>query len=101
MQIKSGVQWGLFGAAVLHLGTRAHHEKWLPQIMSLELPGAFAMTEIGHGSDVASIGTTAVYDEDTEEFEIHTPFAGAWKEFLGNAALARPRSCSRSSSRRA
>lgn len=87
LQIKSGVQWGLFGAAILHLGTRAHHEKWLPDVMSLKLPGAFAMTEIGHGSDVASIGTTATYDPATEEFEIHTPFAGAWKEFLGNAAL--------------
>ena len=87
LQIKSGVQWGLFGAAILHLGTRTHHEKWLPDVMSLKLPGAFAMTEIGHGSDVASIGTTATYDPATEEFEIHTPFAGAWKEFLGNAAL--------------
>ncbi|WP_449283189.1 acyl-CoA dehydrogenase family protein [Leucobacter sp.] len=87
LQIKSGVQWGLFGAAILHLGTRRHHEKWLPDVMSLELPGAFAMTEIGHGSDVASIGTTAAYDPDTEEFEIHTPSTGAWKEFLGNAAL--------------
>lgn len=87
LQIKSGVQWGLFGAAILHLGTRKHHEKWLPDVMSLKLPGAFAMTEIGHGSDVASIGTTATYDPDTEEFEIHTPFTGAWKEFLGNAAL--------------
>ena len=87
MQIKAGVQWGLFGAAILHLGTKEHHEKWLPDVMSLKLPGAFAMTEIGHGSDVASIGTTATYDPETEEFEIHTPFAGAWKEFLGNAAL--------------
>lgn len=87
MQIKSGVQWGLFGAAILHLGTKAHHEKWLPDVMSLKLPGAFAMTEIGHGSDVASIGTTATYDAETEEFEIHTPFKGAWKEYLGNAAL--------------
>ena len=87
LQIKSGVQWGLFGAAILHLGTRAHHEKWLPDVMDLKLPGAFAMTEIGHGSDVASIGTTATYDPSTCEFEIHTPFAGAWKEFLGNAAL--------------
>ncbi|QZY51382.1 acyl-CoA dehydrogenase family protein [Leucobacter tenebrionis] len=87
LQIKSGVQWGLFGAAILHLGTRKHHEKWLPDVMSLKLPGAFAMTEIGHGSDVASIGTTATYDPETEEFEIHTPFTGAWKEFLGNAAL--------------
>ncbi|GAA4049300.1 acyl-CoA dehydrogenase family protein [Agromyces indicus] len=87
LQIKSGVQWGLFGAAVLHLGTRPHHEKYLPGIMSLDVPGAFAMTETGHGSDVASIGTTATYDPDTEEFVLHTPFRGAWKDYLGNAAL--------------
>lgn len=87
LQIKSGVQWGLFGAAILHLGTRPHHERWLPDVIDLKLPGAFAMTEIGHGSDVASIGTTATYDPEAQEFAIHTPFRGAWKEFLGNAAL--------------
>ena len=87
LQIKAGVQWGLFGCAVLHLGTQEHHDKWLPGIMSLEIPGAFAMTEIGHGSDVASIGTTATYDADTQEFVINTPFKAAWKEFLGNAGV--------------
>jgi len=87
LQIKSGVQWGLFGSAVLQLGTAEHHDKWLPGIMSLEIPGAFAMTEIGHGSDVASIGTTATYDPATEEFVINTPFRAATKEYLGNAAL--------------
>ena len=87
LQIKSGVQFGLFGAAVLHLGTEHHHDTFLPPIMSFEVPGAFAMTETGHGSDVASIGTTATYDEATEEFVINTPFRGAWKDYLGNAAL--------------
>ncbi|WP_433585691.1 acyl-CoA dehydrogenase family protein [Microbacterium hydrocarbonoxydans] len=87
LQIKSGVQWGLFGSAVLQLGTAEHHDRWLPGIMSLEIPGAFAMTEIGHGSDVASVGTTATYDPATEEFVIHTPFRAATKEYLGNAAL--------------
>jgi len=87
LQIKAGVQWGLFGGAVLHLGTAEHHAKWLPGIMDFSVPGAFAMTEIGHGSDVASVATTATYDPDTEEFIIHTPFRAAWKEFLGNAAL--------------
>jgi acyl-CoA oxidase len=86
LQIKSGVQWGLFGAAVLHLGTAEHHAKWLPDIMDLTVPGAFAMTEIGHGSDVASIGTTATYDPETGEFVLNTPFRAAWKEYLGNAA---------------
>src|SRR5699024_2303734 len=46
----------------------------------------FAMTEVGHGSDVAALATTASYDAETEEFELHTPFAGAWKEYIGNAA---------------
>ncbi len=41
----------------------------------------------GHGSDVSAIGTTATYDPEAEEFVIHTPFRGAWKDYLGNAAL--------------
>jgi acyl-CoA oxidase len=87
LQIKAGVQWGLFGAAVLHLGTERHHDRLLPGIMDLTVPGAFAMTETGHGSDVASIGTTATYDPETQEFVVDTPFRGAWKDYLGNAAV--------------
>lgn len=87
LQIKSGVQWGLFAAAILHLGTERHHDQFLPGAMSLAVPGAFAMTETGHGSDVASIGTTATFDPATDEFVIDTPFRAAWKDYLGNAAL--------------
>lgn len=87
LQIKAGVQWGLFGAAVLHLGTEAHHRMWLPGIMSMDIPGCFAMTETGHGSDVANIATTAAYDPHAGEFVIHTPFRAAWKDYIGNAAV--------------
>lgn len=87
LQIKAGVQWGLFASAILHLGTAWHHDTFLADAMHLRVPGAFAMTETGHGSDVASIGTTAEYDAQTQEFVIHTPFRGAWKDYLGNAAL--------------
>jgi len=84
--VKAGVQWGLFGGAVLHLGTERHHVAHLAEIMSLDLLGCFAMTETGHGSDVAALRTTATYDPDTEEFEIHTPFEAARKDYIGNAA---------------
>ena len=86
LQVKAGVQWGLFGGAILHLGTEQHHESMLPGVLSLEIPGCFAMTETGHGSDVQAIGTTATYDVDTATFTISTPDLQARKDYIGNAA---------------
>ena len=83
--VKCGVQFGLFGGAVLHLGTRSHHERYLKAIATLDLPGCFAMTETGHGSDVQSLRTTATYDEATQEFVVHTPDEDARKDYIGNA----------------
>ncbi|HLS48760.1 MAG TPA: acyl-CoA dehydrogenase [Actinomycetaceae bacterium] len=86
LQIKAGVQWGLFGSAVLNLGSTEQQQRWLPDIMDLTVPGCFAMTETGHGSDVAALATTATYDPQAEEFVIHTPVPAARKEYIGNAA---------------
>ncbi|RKT56006.1 acyl-CoA dehydrogenase [Saccharothrix australiensis] len=86
LMVKAGVQWGLFGGAVQALGTRAHHDELLPAIMGLELPGCFAMTESGHGSDVQRLRTTATYDPATQEFVVHTPDRSARKDYIGNAA---------------
>ena len=87
LQIKFGVQWGLFGSAILNLGTDYHHKTFLPGVTRLDTPGCFAMTETGHGSDVASIGTTATYDPATQEFVVHTPDRHSYKDYIGNAAL--------------
>jgi acyl-CoA oxidase len=84
--VKTGVQWGLFGGAILHLGTERHHRAYLTDVMSLKLPGCFAMTETGHGSDVQSIRTTATYDAATDELVVHTPDDDAVKDYIGNAA---------------
>jgi acyl-CoA oxidase len=84
--VKTGVQWGLFGGAILHLGTQLHHERYLNDVMSLDLVGCFAMTETGHGSDVHSIRTTATYDAKTQEIVVHTPDDDARKDYIGNAA---------------
>ncbi len=84
--VKIGVQFGLFGGAILHLGTRAHHEAYLLDVATLELPGCFAMTEGRHGSDVQSLRTTATYDPEADEFVIDTPSEDDHKEWIGNAA---------------
>lgn len=84
--VKAGVHWGLFGGAIANLGTHEHHETYLPSVIDFSLPGCFAMTETGHGSDVMSIGTTATYDPATDEIVVHTPHPGARKDYIGGAA---------------
>ncbi|MFX4287409.1 acyl-CoA dehydrogenase [Janibacter sp. G349] len=84
--VKAGVQFGLFGGAIANLGTERHHREYLPGMADLSLPGCFAMTETGHGSDVQSILTTATYDPDTDELVVHSPSPAARKDYIGGAA---------------
>jgi acyl-CoA oxidase len=84
--VKSGVQFGLFGGAIRHLGTAPHHERYLRDAMNADLLGCFAMTETGHGSDVQSLRTTATYDPAAAEFVVRTPDDDAAKNYIGNAA---------------
>src|SRR5256714_14577997 len=84
--VKVGVQFGLFGGVIRRLGTQRHHERYLRAAMTMELPGCFAMTETGHGSDVQSIRTTATYDPARKEFVVHTPDDDARKDYIGNVA---------------
>ncbi|GAB5555748.1 MAG: acyl-CoA dehydrogenase [Saprospiraceae bacterium] len=85
LTIKFGVQFGLWGGAVLALGTNKHHEKYLKAIGDLSLPGCFAMTETGHGSNVRGLETTAIYQREKGTFIINTPHPDAGKEYIGNA----------------
>ena len=84
--VKAGVQFGLFGGAILQLGTERHHDAYLSALINAELFGCFAMTESGHGSNVQHLGTVATYDLETREFVITTTTESARKDYIGNAA---------------
>lgn len=88
MLIKFGVQFGLFGGALYGLGTKLHHEKYLNDMIKLKLPGCFAMTETGHGSNVRDLETTAIYDFETDRITVHSPSFQSGKEYIGNALHA-------------
>ncbi|HEX5862376.1 MAG TPA: acyl-CoA dehydrogenase [Nocardioides sp.] len=84
--VKVGVQFGLFGGAILQLGTKGHHDAYLSDLITGKVMGCFAMTETGHGSNVQALGTVAKYDSATEEFVITTPDDASRKDYIGNAA---------------
>src|SRR6202047_444770 len=64
--IKVGIQFGLFAGSIQRLGTGYHHKKYLPDAASARLLGCFAMTEIGHGSNVQGLETTAIYEREDD-----------------------------------
>ena len=84
--VKFGVQFGLFGGSILNLGTERHHRRYLSDVGSLRLPGCYAMSETGHGSNVHDIETVARHDSETGEFVVDTPTPSASKDWIGNAA---------------
>ncbi len=84
--VKFGVQFGLFGGAILQLGSKHHHDAYVADLVTGKLMGCFAMTETGHGSNVQALGTYATYDADAREFVITTPDDMSRKDYIGNAA---------------
>ncbi len=64
-------------------GTEEQKKKWLPKLAAGEMIAAFALTEPEAGSDAASIKTTAVFDEKTNEFVVN-----GTKHWISNGGFA-------------
>ncbi|CDF77395.1 unnamed protein product [Chondrus crispus] len=85
LDIKMGVHYGLFGGTVSLMGDDDQGARWMPKIESCEMLGCFSMTELGHGSNVKGIQTTAVYDIPSRTFVVNTPCEEAQKYWIGGA----------------
>ncbi|KAM1189507.1 hypothetical protein ACFX13_026002 [Malus domestica] len=86
LAVKLGVHFFLWGGAIQFFGTKRHHDKWLSDTENYTIKGCFAMSELGHGSNVRGIETVTTYDSSSGEFVINTPCESAQKYWIGGAA---------------
>jgi alkylation response protein AidB-like acyl-CoA dehydrogenase len=56
---------------ILEYGTKEQKERWLPKMVTGETISAIAMTEPGTGSDLASVRTSAIRDNDKGQFVVN------------------------------
>jgi glutaryl-CoA dehydrogenase len=76
-----GVQSGLAMGSIDLLGSEEQKQRWLPAMATLDLIGAFALTEPDHGSDSVGLETTVRRDGDSWVLNGH-------KRWIGNASIA-------------
>jgi acyl-CoA oxidase len=69
----------LFEPAMEHNGTEEQKARWLPLARSGKILGTYAQTELGHGSFVRGIETTATFDPNTDELVVHSPTISSTK----------------------
>ncbi|CAL5429616.1 unnamed protein product [Camellia sinensis] len=67
------LHWGMFVPAIKGQGTEEQQQKWLPLAYKMQIIGCYAQTELGHGSIVQGLETTATFDPQADEFIIHSP----------------------------
>lgn len=63
----------MFIPAIKGQGTEDQQQKWLPLAYKMSIIGCYAQTELGHGSNVQGLETTATFDPATDEFVMHSP----------------------------
>jgi hypothetical protein len=56
----------MFIPSILSQGTPEQQQHWLPLCYNLSIIGTYAQTELGHGTFVRGLETTATYDKLTQ-----------------------------------
>uniref|UniRef100_K3WP98 Acyl-coenzyme A oxidase n=1 Tax=Globisporangium ultimum (strain ATCC 200006 / CBS 805.95 / DAOM BR144) TaxID=431595 RepID=K3WP98_GLOUD len=80
---------GMFVPVIETQATDEQKGKWLQAALDYKILGAYAQTELGHGSNVQGIETTAHFDKATQEFIINSPTLTSrkwWPGALGKTA---------------
>ncbi|BCR91142.1 fatty-acyl coenzyme A oxidase [Aspergillus chevalieri] len=79
-----GLHSTMFLVTLREQGTPEQHKLFLERAQKYEIVGCYAQTELGHGSNVRGLETTATYNPDDKTFTINSPTLTASKWWIGS-----------------
>lgn len=79
-----GLHAGMFLKTLKEQGTPEQHKLFLEKAEKYEYIGCYAQTELGHGSNVRGLETTATWNPEDKTFTIHSPHLTASKWWIGS-----------------
>ena len=83
-----GLHASMFLITLREQGTPEQHEKFLKKAENYEYIGCYAQTELGHGSNVRGLETTATWNPEDKTFILHSPHLTSSKWWIGSLGKA-------------
>lgn len=77
------VHFGMVVDCIRKQGTDEQYEKYGRPSEQLKICGAYAQTELGHGTFLRGLETRADFDRKTDEFILNSPTITAYKWWPG------------------
>lgn len=78
----------MFLATIMGQGNDEQNVEWTTKAAGIQIIGTYAQTELGHGTFIRGLETTATYDETTEEFVLNSPTLTSYKWWPGGLGHA-------------
>jgi acyl-CoA oxidase len=79
-----GLHVAMFLTTLRDQGTPEQHKLFLEKAEDYEIIGCYAQTELGHGSNVRGLETTATWNPEDKTFTLHSPHLTASKWWIGS-----------------
>ncbi|XP_076447527.1 peroxisomal acyl-coenzyme A oxidase 1-like [Babylonia areolata] len=73
----------MFVPAIQRLASDEQKARWLPKVLRYEWIGTYAQTELGHGTNIMELETTATFDPERDEFIMNSPTITSMKWWPG------------------
>lgn len=85
LQSPVTIHWVAFVPVILGQGNAEQVDQWAEPAMSHQHLGCYLQTELGHGTNVQALETTAEYNESTDTFDLHSPTLTSTKWWAGGS----------------